>query len=102
MKSKPWFNVVVAGVTLSLACSLFSRPGVSPAAGPTSVATPASPTERQLSVFEAVFKAVRDLYIRADYGGADWSALGTQYRGQELPMRGVTSAGNDHLPSPQG
>ncbi len=82
MKIKPWLNFVVAGAMLSLACSLFSRLGVAPAAVPTSAPTQISPTERQLNVFDAVFKAVRDQYIRADYGGADWSALGTQYRSQ--------------------
>ena len=37
--------------------------------------------DRHRQVFDAVFEAVRDQYVRADYGGADWVALGAAYRG---------------------
>ena len=85
MKNKPWFNILVAGAMLSLACSAVSRLGVpavgAPTATPTAaVSSQAATTQRQLSVFDAVFADVRDQYIRADYGGADWSAIGTQAR----------------------
>ena len=85
MKNKPWLNLLVAGAMLSLACSAVSRLGLPAASVPT--ATPASAassqaatTQRQLTVFDAVFAAVRDQYVRADYGGVDWNAIGTQAR----------------------
>ncbi len=60
---------------LSLACSLVSR------ATPTIAPVPTqSAVERQLKVFDAVFAAVRDQYVSADFGGADWTGLGAQYR----------------------
>jgi carboxyl-terminal processing protease len=77
MKNKPWLNVWVAAAMLSLACSLVSGPPAAPTATPAQQ----SGTQRQLTVFDAVFTAVLDQYVRADYGGADWKALGAQYRG---------------------
>src|SRR5690349_19288307 len=83
MKNKPWLNILLAAAMLSLACSAVNRamgvPTSVPSAAPT---TAASAAERQLAVFDAVFGAVRDQYIHADYGGVDWSALGAQYRSQ--------------------
>jgi carboxyl-terminal processing protease len=81
MKNKPWLNILVAGAMLSLACSLVSRQIGAPTTAPTSVSNPASATQRQLDVFDAAFNAVRDRYVRADYGGVDWNAIGAQYRG---------------------
>jgi carboxyl-terminal processing protease len=78
MKNKPWLNILVAAAMLSLACSLTSRPAVTPTAAPTAV----SPTSRQLSVFDAAFNAVRDQYIPANYSGVDWKTIGAQYRSQ--------------------
>lgn len=81
MKNKPWLNILVAAAMLSLACSLVSRPAVSPTTTPTGVSAQAAATQRQLSVFDAAFNAVRDQYVRPDYGGVDWNAIGAQYRG---------------------
>jgi carboxyl-terminal processing protease len=86
MKNKPWLNILVAGAMLSLACSAVSRLGLPAGSGPTATPTAvgssqAATTQRQLSVFDAVFADVRDQYIRDDYGGVDWSAIGTQARG---------------------
>ena len=83
MKNKPWLNLVVAAAMLSLACSAVSRlPGAPTAVPSAAPATAASAADRQLAVFDAVFGAVRDQYIHADYGGVDWSAVGAQYRSQ--------------------
>ena len=38
------------------------------------------PTTRQLRVFDSLWAAVRDRYVREDYNGVDWLALGDQYR----------------------
>ncbi len=84
MTKEPWFNVLVAAAMLSVGCSLASRlPGAATAV-PAGVATtsPQTTIQRQLDVFDAAFNAVRDRYIRADYGGVDWKAIGAQYRGQ--------------------
>jgi carboxyl-terminal processing protease len=78
VKNKPWFNVLVAAAMLSLACSLVTRP----LAAPTEAPTPPSPAQRQLSVFDAAFAAVRDQYVRSDYGGVDWKTISAQYRSQ--------------------
>jgi carboxyl-terminal processing protease len=83
MKNKAWLNLLVAAAMLSLACSAVSRVIGSPAGAPSAApTTAASAADRQLSVFDAVFGSVRDQYIHADYGGADWAAIGTQYRSQ--------------------
>src|SRR3990172_8995614 len=34
----------------------------------------------QLQIFETAWEAVRDQYVRADYNGVDWNAVGDQYR----------------------
>ncbi len=84
MTRKPWFNILVAAAMLSLGCSLVGRSPVGAPAAPTSAATTAAQTatQRQLSVFDAAFSAVSDRYIRSDYGGVDWKAVGAQYRAQ--------------------
>jgi carboxyl-terminal processing protease len=75
MHKRPASNVWVVVLLLSLACSLVSR------ATPTAVPVPTqSAVERQLKVFDAVFAAVRDQYVSADFGGVDWTSLGAQYR----------------------
>ena len=83
MKNKSWLNVLVAAAMLSLACSAVSRvigsPTSLPSPAPTSAA---SDSNRHLAVFDAVFNDVRDQYVRADFGGVDWSAIGAQYRSQ--------------------
>src|SRR5258707_3092741 len=94
MNNKAWLNILVAAVMLSLACSLFSRQIGAPTAAPTNASNPASATQRQLGVFDAVFNAVRDQYVRADYGGTDWEAICAQYRGP------VAGRGNHDTPSP--
>ena len=81
MNNKAWLNILGAAAMLSLACSLVSRQIGAPTVAPTNVSNPASATQRQLGVFDAVFNAVRDQYVRADYGGVDWNAIGAQYRG---------------------
>ncbi len=84
MTKKPWLNLLVAVGMLSLACSLPSRLPGGPTPAPTGPATTSAQavTQRQLAVFDAAFNAVRDQYIRTDYGGVDWAAVGAQYRSQ--------------------
>jgi len=86
MKNKSWLNLMVAAAMLSLACSAVSRVMGSPTSLPgpaaTSAATAAAAADRHLAVFDAIFGDVRDQYIQADLGGADWSAIGAQYRSQ--------------------
>src|SRR5258706_13254107 len=75
MNKRPASNVWMVVLLLSLACSLVSR------ATPTAAPVPTqSAVERQLKVFDAVFAAVRDQYVSADFGGVDWTALGAEYR----------------------
>src|SRR3990172_4002820 len=47
-----------------------------PSQQPTASADAAS----QLQIFETAWEAVRDQYVRADYNGVDWNAVGDQYR----------------------
>lgn len=47
-----------------------------PSQQPTASANAAS----QLQIFETAWEAVRDQYVRADYNGVDWNAVGDQYR----------------------
>jgi len=56
-------------------CSVVKRPAPTPAPLPTP-----DPVARQLSVFQSAWEAVRDQYVLLDYGGADWEAVGEQYR----------------------
>ncbi|MEP7355975.1 MAG: S41 family peptidase [Anaerolineales bacterium] len=75
MNKRPASKLWMIGLLLSLACSLVTR------ATPTAVPVPTqSASDRQLKVFDAVFAAVRDQYVSADFGGVDWTGLGAQYR----------------------
>lgn len=80
MNTTRWRWIILAGVTLfGLGCSAVTSLGATPV--PTPAPTP-SAVERQLSVFETIWETVRDQYVRADYDGADWEALGQTYRAQ--------------------
>jgi carboxyl-terminal processing protease len=57
----------------TMACALLSR--AAPTPPPTSDAT-----ARHLTVFEVMWTAVRDQYVRPDYDGVDWEAVGQMYR----------------------
>ncbi len=37
-------------------------------------------TTQQLAIFETAWTAIRDQYVREDFGGADWDAVGETYR----------------------
>src|SRR6266540_3966865 len=75
MNKRPAWHVWMVMLLFSLACSLVSRATPTVAPVPTQ-----SAAERQLKVFDAVFAAVRDQYVNADFGGVDWNGLGAQYR----------------------
>lgn len=68
-------GVMVSGLGCSAVTSLSATP--MPTAAPT-----LSVTERHLSVFETIWEAVRDQYVRTDYDGVNWEAIGETYRAQ--------------------
>ncbi len=78
---KPWPWPLVTGLVtflFAMACAslpLLNRPTPAPTALPTPDAA-----ARHLKVFEATWAAVRDQYVRADYDGVDWEAVGQTYR----------------------
>src|SRR5688572_8924335 len=77
MKTQRWL-ILLGLITFTLACSLPSR-----LRRPTPAPTPAPTTNaesRQLKVFETAWEAVRDQYVRVDYNGVDWDAVGDEYR----------------------
>jgi carboxyl-terminal processing protease len=75
MNKRPALTLWMVVLLFSAACGLVRRPAATPAPVPTRPVA-----ERQLQVFDALFSAVRDQYILADYGGVDWTGLGIQYR----------------------
>lgn len=80
MNTTRWRWLILSGVVLfGLGCSAVTSLGATPV--PTAAPT-RSAAERQISVFEAVWEAVRDQYVRADYDGVDWDAVGQTYRAQ--------------------
>src|SRR5689334_1499403 len=68
---------LAALVGLMAACSSVQRTPPTATPVPTLAAT-----DRQLKVFDAAWEAVRDQYVRADYGGVDWNAVRALYRTQ--------------------
>jgi carboxyl-terminal processing protease len=89
-----------AGLSLTAACGIFDR------TPPTATPLPTvSATERQLDVFEAAWTAVRDRYVRPDFDGVDWEAVGDEYRAQieaGLTADGFVAAMRDMLASLPG
>jgi C-terminal processing protease CtpA/Prc len=79
MKNWPGLRVLLVGALVTMACSAVSQFMATPT--PKAVPTQ-SAAARQLGVFDAAFAAVRDQYVRSDYGGVDWNAIGAQYRTQ--------------------
>lgn len=76
MLKRHLINSVLAGLLAATAgCGLINRTPPTATPVPTLAAT-----DRQLKVFDAAWEAVRASYVRADYGGVDWDALGAQYR----------------------
>lgn len=39
-----------------------------------------TPSAQQIEIFEQLWQTVRDEYLYADYNGADWEAIGAEYR----------------------
>jgi carboxyl-terminal processing protease len=75
MKERPVLKLWLVILLFTSACGLVRRPE------PTPVPVPTQPVaERQLEVFDALFEAVRDRHVSADFGGTDWVGLGSQYR----------------------
>jgi carboxyl-terminal processing protease len=73
---------VIHGVLASLWCASLACSQLRPEP-PTATPVPtAAASERQLGVFEVAWTAVRDQYVRADYGGVDWDAVGERYRAE--------------------
>jgi len=71
-------NLMMAVVlALTAGCGILDRTPPPPTPLPTPDAT-----TRQLSVFEAAWTAVRDQYVRPDFDGLDWEAVGDEYRAQ--------------------
>lgn len=68
---------LLALIAATIACGLTARTPPTATPVPTVAAT-----DRHLKVFDAVWEAVRDDYVRPDYGGVDWEAIGGQYRPQ--------------------
>jgi carboxyl-terminal processing protease len=69
-------HIGLAGMfAATAACGLVQRTPPTATPVPTTAAT-----VRQLEVFDAAWEAVRDQYVRADYGGVDWDAVGAEYR----------------------
>src|SRR5215203_3259 len=66
---------LVSVLAATAACGLVQRTPPTATPVPTVAAT-----ERQLKVFDAAWEAVRDEYVRADYSGVDWDAVGAEYR----------------------
>ncbi|MCC7362549.1 MAG: PDZ domain-containing protein [Anaerolineales bacterium] len=66
---------LVLAALLAAACGLVQRTPPTATPVPTIAAT-----ERQLTVFDAAWEAVRDQYVRADYGGVNWDAVRALYR----------------------
>jgi carboxyl-terminal processing protease len=80
MRMNTWRRPLVIGALMlasTLACNfpLLNRATPSPTSAPTP-----SATERHLKVFEEVWEAVRMQYVRQDYDGVDWEAVGQEYR----------------------
>jgi len=77
MKTQRWL-ILLGLIIFTLACSLPSKLRRTP---PTATPAPTSNAEsRQLKTFEAAWEAVRDQYVRVDYNGVDWEAIGNEYR----------------------
>jgi carboxyl-terminal processing protease len=75
-----WRWLMLSGaMLLGLACSAVTALGATPT--PTPAPTP-SAVERQVEVFQIIWEAVRDQYVRPDYDGVDWEAVGGAYRAQ--------------------
>lgn len=80
MNTLRWRWMMLSGAVLfGLSCSAVTSLSATPV--PTAAPTP-SAAARQLSVFETIWEAVRDQYVRADYDGVDWEAVGQTYRAQ--------------------
>ena len=75
-------------LAVALACNLpaYTRAVGTPvrvSATPAAQATALGPTtDQHAQIFETAWEAVRDQYIRADYDGVDWNAVGEKYRAQ--------------------
>ncbi|MCX8063246.1 MAG: hypothetical protein N3D16_11750, partial [Anaerolineales bacterium] len=50
---------------------------ISPSPTPTVLVTPSA---EQMAIFEELWQIVRDEYLYPDYNGADWEAIGVEYR----------------------
>ncbi len=80
MNTTRWRWIILSGAVLfGLGCSAVTSLGATPV--PTPAPTP-NATERQLNVFTLMWEAVRDQYVRADYDGVEWEAIGEIYRAQ--------------------
>ncbi len=77
MKSHIRLLALSGGLLLTLACSTLTTAFPTPAstAGPT-----LSAQSQQLKVFQAIWQAVNDHYVRADFDGVNWQAVGDTYR----------------------
>src|SRR4029077_17989322 len=80
MKTQRWL-IIFGLILFTLACAVplnlkrSTPPPTTPPSLPTSDAQ-----SRQLKVFETAWEAVRDQYVRANYDGVDWKAVGDKYR----------------------
>jgi len=91
MKNRLYFGFL-AIVIFSIGCQTLSRWMAPPLALPPPAQTATVrasqigtstlplPTAKQLSIFEELWQIVREEYLYPDYNGADWDAIGVEYR----------------------
>jgi C-terminal peptidase prc len=83
MKPPRQIITVLAVLALaSLACSAVTRLRATPIPPTATPAPTATGSERQLETFTVIWETVRDQYVRDDYDGVDWDAVGETYRAQ--------------------
>jgi carboxyl-terminal processing protease len=83
MSAKAIWKRYTANVILCAALGLAAGCGLLDRTPPTATPLPTpDATARQLNVFDAAWASVRDRYVRSDFDGVDWEAVGDEYRTQ--------------------
>ena len=76
----PTFSLVLTPEPSLTPTFLLPSPTLSPTLPSPTPTVLVTPSAQQLAIFEQLWQIVRDEYLYPDYNGADWEAIGAEYR----------------------